>query len=55
MLIRVVHHGDEHVQEDHQGDYVVCAEHCGAHKLREGVVGFDIGHVQVDEPKYGPE
>lgn len=55
MLIRVVHHGDEHIEEHHQGDDVIRAEHCGAYKLRELVVGLDVGDVQIDQAEYGPE
>lgn len=49
MLVGVVHHRDEHVEEHHQRDDVVGAEHGGTHKLRELMVRIYVGHVQVDE------
>lgn len=55
MLIRVVHHGDEHIEEHHQGDDVIRAEHRGTHKLCELVVSLDVGHVQANQAEYGPE
>lgn len=55
MLIRVVHHGDEHIEEHHQGDDVISAKHRGSYKLGELVVGLNVGHVQTDQTEYGPE
>lgn len=55
MLIRVVHHSDEHIQEHHKGDDVIRAEHRGAYKLCELVVSLHVGHVQTDQAEYGPE
>lgn len=55
VLIWVVHHGDEHIEEHHQGDDVIRAEHCGSYKLGELVVGLHVGHVQTDQAEYGPE
>lgn len=55
VLVGVVHHGDEHVEQHHQRDDVVSAEHGGAHELRKLVVGVHVGHVQVDQTEDGPE
>lgn len=55
VLIRVVHHGDEHIEEHHQGDDVISAKHRGSYKLGELVVGLNVGHVQTDQTEYGPE
>lgn len=55
MLIGIVHHGNEHVEENHQGDDVIGAKHGGAHKFSELVVSFDISHVQTNQPKNGPK
>lgn len=55
MLIRVVHHGDEHVEKHHQGDDVIRAKHCGSYEFCELVVRFNVGHVQTDETEDGPE
>lgn len=49
VLVRVVHHRDEHVEQHHQRDDVVGAEHGGAHELRELMVRVHVGHVQADE------
>lgn len=54
-LVGVVHHGYQHVEQDDQRDDVVCPEHGGAHELRELMLRFHVGHVQVDEPEYRPE
>ena len=55
VLIGVVHHGDEHVEENHQRDDVVGAKHGGSHKLCELVVRLNVGDVQTDQAEYGPE
>lgn len=55
MLIRIVHHGNEHIEEDHQGDDVIGPKHCGTHKFGELVVSFDICHIQTDQPKNWPK
>ena len=55
VLVGVVHHGDEHVEQHHQGDDVVGAEHGGAHELGELVVCVHVGDVQVDQAEDGPE
>lgn len=49
VLVGVVHHGYEHVEEHHQRDDVVGAEHRGANKLCELMVWIHIGHIQVDQ------
>lgn len=51
VLVGVVHHGYEHVQEHHQRDDVVGAEHGGADELRELMVGVHVGHVEADQAK----
>lgn len=55
VLIGVVHHSYEHVEEHHQWDDVVSAEHCGTNKLRELVVCIHVGHIQADQTKDRPE
>ena len=55
VLIGVVHHGDEHVQEHHQWNDVVGSEHGGAHKLGELVVGVHVGDVEADQAEDRPE
>ena len=51
MLVGVVHHGDEHVEEHHQRNDVVGAEHGGADELGELVVRIHVGHIQADQAK----
>lgn len=55
MLIGVVHHGYEHVEQHHQGDDVVGAKHCGADKLRELMLCVHVGHIQADQTEDGPK
>lgn len=54
-LVGVVHHGYEHVQQHNQGDDVVGPKHGGPNKLCELVPGFDVGDVEVQQPKHRPE
>lgn len=54
-LVGVVHHGDQHVQQNHQRDDVVRPKHGRPHKLGELVAGLHVGHIEVQQPKYGPE
>lgn len=49
VLVGVVHHGYEHVEEHHQRDDVVGAEHRGTNELCELMVWIHIGHVEVDQ------
>lgn len=46
-LVGVVHHGDEHVEQNHQRDDIVRAEHGRPNKLCKLVPGLDVGDVQV--------
>lgn len=55
MLVGVVHHGYEHVEEHHQGNDVVCAKHGGTNKFSKLVVWIYIGHIEVDESEDRPE
>lgn len=55
VLVGVVHHGDQHVEEDHQWDDIVGAEHGGANKFSELVVCVHVGDVETDESEDGPE
>ena len=54
-LVGVVHHGDEHVEQNHQRDDVVRPEHGRPDELRELVPGLHVGDVEVQQPEYGPE
>lgn len=55
VLVGVVHHGYEHVEEHHQWDDVVGAEHGGTDKLSELMVCIHVGHIQADQTKDWPE
>lgn len=55
MLVGVVHHSDEHVEQNHHGYDTIGAKHGGTHKVSELVARFHIGHIDTDEPEYGPE
>lgn len=55
VLVGVVHHGYEHVEEHHQRDDVVGAEHRGTNELCELMVRIHIGHVEVDQTEDWPE
>lgn len=46
-LVGVVHHGDQHVEQNHQRDHVVRPEHGRPDELGELVPGFHVGDVQV--------
>lgn len=46
-LVGVVHHGDEHVEQNHQRDDVVRPEHGRPNELCELVPGLHVGDVQV--------
>lgn len=46
-LVGVVHHGNEHVEQDHQRYDIICAEHGCPDVLCELVAGLDVGYVQV--------
>lgn len=54
-LVGVVHHGDKHVEQNHQRDDIVRAKHGRPDKLCKLVPGLDVGDVQVQQPEYGPE
>lgn len=55
MLIRIVHHGNEHIEKNHQGDDIIGTKHGGTHKFCELVIGLNVGHIQADQPKNRPE
>lgn len=55
VLVGVVHHSYEHVEEDHQWNDVVGPEHVGTDKFSELVVSIHIGHIQADQTKDRPE
>lgn len=55
VLVGVVHHGYEHVEEHHQRNDVVGPEHVGTNKFSELVVSIHIGHIQADQTKDRPE
>lgn len=54
-LVRIIHHSYQHVEENNQRDDVVRPEHGGADELRELMLSLNVGHVQIDEPEYGPK
>lgn len=54
-LVGVVHHRYEHVQQDHQGDDVVGAEHGGPNKFCEFMPGFHVRDVEIQQTKDRPE
>ena len=54
-LVRVVHHGDEHVEQNHQRNDVVRPEHGRPDELRELVASLHVGDVQIQQAEYGPE
>lgn len=55
MLIRIVHHGNQHIKKNHQWDDVISTKHGGTHKFSELVIGLHIGHIQADQPENRPE
>lgn len=55
MLVGVIHHGNKHIKKHHQRDYAVGPKHCGSNKLGKVVFGINIGHMQGNKTKYGPE
>lgn len=55
MLIGVVHHGNQHVEKHYQRNYVIGSKHGGSNKLCKLVIWVNVGHIQTDEAKYGPE
>lgn len=55
MLVGIIHHSNKHIKKHHQRDYVVGPKHCGSNKLCELVFGINIGHMQLNKTKYGPE
>lgn len=55
MLVGIVHHGDEHVEEHHQWNDVVGAEHGGTDKFSELVIRVHVGHVEADQAEDRPE
>ncbi len=54
-LVRVVHHSDEHVQQHHQWDDIISAEHGGPNKLGKFMTSLHIGNIQIQQPKHRPE
>lgn len=55
VLVGVVHHGYEHVEEHHEWDNVVSPKHRGTDKLCKLMVCIHVGHVQTDQAKDWPE
>lgn len=55
MLIGVVHHGNQHVEKHYQRNNVVGSKHGGSNKFCKLVIWVNVGHIQTDEAKYGPE
>lgn len=55
QLVGVVHHGNQHVEQNHQRDDVVRPKHRGANELGELVTGLHVGDVQVQQAKDRPE
>lgn len=47
QLVGVVHHSDEHVEENHQWDDVVGAEHGGSNKLSKLMPSLHIGYIKI--------
>ena len=54
-LVGVIHHGDQHVQQNHQRDDVVRSKHGGSYELCELVASLHVGDVQVQQAEHGPE
>ena len=54
-MIRVGHHGDEHVEEDDEADGGVSPEHGHAQEFRVIMVLFQAEMVQVDQAVNGPK
>lgn len=54
-LVGVVHHGDEHVEQNNQRDDIVRPKHGRPDELGELVPGLHVGDVQVQQPEYRPE
>lgn len=48
VLVRVIHHGYQHVEEHHQGNDVVCPKHGGTNKFSKLVVWIHIGYIEAD-------
>lgn len=55
MLIGIVHHGNQHVEKHNQGNNVIGSKHGGSNKFSELVFWVNVGHIQTNEAKYGPE
>ena len=54
-MIRVGHHGDEHVEEDDEADGGVSAEHRHAQEFRVVMILFQAEVVQVDQAVNRPK
>lgn len=54
-LVGVVHHGNEHIEQNHERDDIVRPEHGRPDKLSELVSGLHVRNVQVQQPEYRPE
>ena len=54
-LVRVVHHGDEQVEEDDDVDEGVAAEHEEAEEPRELLDAGQLEVLEVDEAEHSPE
>lgn len=55
VLVWVVHHSDEHIEEHHQGDDIVSPKHGGTNKLSKMVVWIHVSDIEVDQTKNRPE
>lgn len=51
----MIHHGDEQIQQDHDIDHRVGAEHEHAPEASKDFNSVQLETVQVDQTKNGPE
>lgn len=51
----MIHHCDEQVQQHHDVNHRVTAEHQHAPETRENLYAVEFEAVEVDEAKYCPE
>ena len=54
-LVRVVHHGNEQVEQDDDVDERVAAEHEEAEEARELLDAGQLEVLEVDQAEHGPE
>ena len=54
-MIRVGHHGYEHIEEDDKADRRVSSEHSHAQKLGVVMVLLEAKMIQVDQAVNGPK